>query len=207
MILFPQSDNRGVTLLEAMVAMAIFLMILGGVVALMQFGFFSRDVIWEQLKTQSEGRRVVQSFIDELRSANYSSLGAYPVEKASSAEFIFFTNLDDDAQTERTRYYLSNGDFIKGVVNLNGAPLGYITSTEVTTTIAHDVANGTSTPVFQYYGENYDGSVTTTPLASPVDVTKIRMVRIMLYLEEEPDISPAPFLIEAKAHLRNLKNN
>ncbi len=207
MNLLKKINNRGVSLLEAIIAMSIFLMIIGGVVAIMQFGFFSRDVVWEQLKTQSEGRRVIQGFIDEIRTANESSLGSYPIEAVSTTEFIFFSNIDDDSQMERVRYFSENKEFIKGIINPSGNPLSYVSSTETTSTIAHDIENDVNTPVFEYYGQNYDGSVSTTPLTYPIDVTQIRMVHIKLLMEEDPNISPAPFLIEAKAHLRNLKSN
>lgn len=202
-------DNKGISLLESIVAISMFIMIIGGITALMKFGFFSRDVIWEQLKTQSEGRRVVQSFIDELRSANYSSLGAYPIEKATLNEFIFFSNIDNDNNVERIRYFLDGTNFNKGVVKFSENPPAYNTSTnETIITIARDVINGYEQGIFSYYDADYDGFSTSSPsLSYPINIAQIKVVRVRLLMEAKPNISPEPFLIETVSQIRNLKTN
>lgn len=187
--------------------MSIFLLVVGGLTAILLFSFSSRNIIWEQLVTQNEGRLVVQVFVNELRSANQSSVGAYTIEKAESNQLIFFSNIDSDSYRERIRYFLSATDFKKGVTKPAGNPLTYNTSTEAITTIAHDVANNSSTPIFTYFDQTYTGSVSGTPLASPVTTTLIRMVGVQLILEEDPRFSPVPFTIQAKAEIRNLKSN
>jgi len=201
------NDRRGVSLLEMMVAMGIFLLVLGGLTSILLFSFSSRNIIWEQLITQNEGRLVVQVFVNELRSANQSSVGAYTIEKAESNQLIFFSNIDSDSYRERIRYFLSGSYFKKGVTKPAGNPLTYDTSTEAITTIAHDVANSSSTPIFTYYSQTYISSVSSTPLPSPVTTTLIRVVGVQLILEEDPRFSPVPLTIQAKAEIRNLKDN
>jgi prepilin-type N-terminal cleavage/methylation domain-containing protein len=205
MKLFFHQDNRGITLLELIVVISISLIIIMGAVSLFRFGFFSRDVVWEQLKTQNEGRRVIQDFVNELRSASQSSIGAYSVEKASSTEFIFYSNIDADTYKERVRYYLDGTNFKKGVTKPAGNPLKYTTSTETSVIIAHDVVNTSSTPPFIYYGQGYDGLASSTALASPVNITLVRVVKVQLLMEADPKISPAPFFVDAVAQIRPLK--
>lgn len=197
-------DNQGVSLLEIMVAVGIFAMVMSGLIGIIMFSFRSRDVAWEQLLTQTEGRRVVQSFINELRSANQSSVGAYPIEKAEAYQLIFFSNIDGDSYRERIRYFLSGTDFKKGVTKPSGNPLVYNTSTESIAIIAHDVVNST-TPVFQYFAQDFTGS--QSPMSSPVTTTLVRVVGVRLVMEEDPRLSPTPFEIQAKAEIRNLKTN
>jgi prepilin-type N-terminal cleavage/methylation domain-containing protein len=197
--------SDGFTLLEILVALSIFLLIIGALTAIFIFGFRSRAVIMEQLLTQTEGRRIVQDLVNELRSANQSSIGAYAVEKATNSEIIFYSNIDTDSYRERLRYFLDGTNFKKGVTKPSGNPMIYNTSTESVVIIAHDVVNPTSTPIFRYYDQSYTG--TQNSLTMPVNVTQIRMVAVRLIMEEDPALSPAPFDVQAKAEIRNFKNN
>ncbi len=92
----------------------------------------------------------------------------------------------------------------RGVIKPTGNPLTYVTSSEAITDAAHDIAN-TSTQIFYYYDSNYSGA--EAPLASPIDITKIRVVKITLQLDQNPNLTPTPFYIESKGLLRNLKDN
>ncbi len=198
-------DERGLTLLEVLVALGIFVLMIGAIISVMLVSFRSKDIIFEQLITQSEGRRAVQDFVNELRSASASSLGAYTLEQAGTDQVVFYSNIDKDSWRERVRYFLDGRIFKKGVTDPSGNPLSYNTSTEVVTDIVHDIANGT-TSVFTYYDQNYAGA-SSTPLAQPVSVTAVRVVGIKLIMDEDPNLSPVPFNVEAKVGIRNLKNN
>lgn len=200
-----QLDNRGITLLEILVAMGVFALIMIGAVSIFSYSWKANKIVWEQLSTQNEGRKVVQDFVNELRSATYSSIGAYPLAKASTTEIIFYSNIDTDSLRERVRYFLTTSTLKKGVTKPSGQPLSYNTSTESVVEIVHDVYN-TTTPIFFYYGQNY-GYTSSTPLSQPVAVTDVRVVGITLDLEEDPTNSPVPFHIESKAEIRNLKSN
>lgn len=198
-------DNNGLTLMEILVAIGVFTLMVVGVVAIYLFSIKSNKIIWEQLSTQNEGRKIVQNFVNELRSATYSSIGAYPLEKASTTEVIFYSNIDTDSLRERVRYFLVTSTLNKGITKPSGQPLRYNTSTESISAVVHDVYN-TTTPIFYYYGQNY-GYTSSTPLSQPVNIMEVRVVGIVLDLEEDPTNSPVPFHIESKVEIRNLKSN
>lgn len=199
-------NNKGLTLLEVIVAMGIFALIVGGIVTMFIYSFQSNKIIWEQLSTQSEGRKVVQDFINELRPATYSSIGAYPLVTAGNQEITFYSNIDTDTLRERVRYFLSSKTLKKGVIKPSGSPLTYNPANEVITEVAHDVANGAS-PLFYYYNQDYGNIATSTALTQPVSIMAVRVVGIKLSLEENPTASPEPFNVEAKVEIRNLKSN
>lgn len=190
-------------MVEILVAVGIFVFLSGAVVSLFLSSRKYNAIVWEQLETQNQGRKVVQDFTNELRVASVSSIGSYPVEAASSTEIIFYANLDTDTLVERVRYFFSGRILKKGVIKPAGNPLVYNSGNEVITEVAHDVV--TSTSKFSYYGADYTG--TEPPLASPISITNIRMVGIAITLEEDPNASPVPFSIESKVSLRNLKDN
>lgn len=197
-------NNKGITLLEIIVAVGIFALIAGAIVQVFLVSWRNNAIVWEQLATQNEGRKVIQDFSKELREASDSSIGSYAIESASGTQIVFFSNIDSDAYKERIRYFVSSTILKKGIIKPSGSPLAYSSSTETVTDVAHDMANGTSS-VFFYYDKNFTGS--QTPLSSPIDVASIRVVRIILKLEEDPNLSPTPFYIESKVMIRNLKDN
>jgi type II secretory pathway pseudopilin PulG len=196
--------NKGFTLIEAVVAIGISGLIIIGVGNLLISGFKYRAVILEQLKTQTEGRKIVQDFVNEIRRANYSSLGAYPISLANDQEIIFYANIDTDSWREKVRYFLDDDILKKGITKPSGNPLTYNPATEVITDIVHDVASGDD-PIFFYYGQNYDGS--GDYLVSPVSASAVRMVKFDLLLEADPNMSPKPLQIEGAGEIRNLKSN
>jgi type II secretory pathway pseudopilin PulG len=198
------SDNRGFTLIEAIVSVGIFALIVGSIVAMLLFSWKAKSVVWEQLGTQNEGRKVVQDFVNEVRTAAASNVGAYPVALAQSQQIIFYSDADKDSLRERIRYFLDGRTLKKGITKPTSSPPTYDLSDEVVAEIVHDVANGTSS-VFSYYNDSFTG--TEPPMSYPVSVTDVRMVGISLVMDENPQITPAPFFIESKAMLRSYKSN
>lgn len=192
-------------MIEVLVAIGIFLLLITGIVELMLWGMHGKDVVWEQLSTQNEGRKIVQDFVNEVRRASASSIGSYPLEVASTSTIVFYSNIDSDSWRERVRYFLSNKTLKKGVTKPTGTPLAYVPASEVITTVVNDVANGTSS-IFFYYDQNYS-SASGTPMTVPISIPSVRMVGIKLMLEEKPNVAPVPFNIESKVEIRNLKSN
>lgn len=197
-------DNRGFSLLEVIMAVGIFALVVGAAVEVFLVSWRGNAIIWEQLSTQNEGRKAVQDFSNELREAAASSIGAYSLESATSTQIVFYSNIDSDSFVERIRYFITSTTLKKGVIKPAGNPFAYSSSAESITTIANDVANGT-TSVFSYYDGSFTGS--GNPLSGAIDVTKIRVVKMSLKLEENPNLSPVPFYIETKVMIRNLKDN
>lgn len=200
-----QNDNRGITLIEVLVAMGISVFLIVGIIDLMLWAMHGRDVVWEQLSTQNEGRKIVQDFTNELRRATASSIGAYPLEIAQDQQIAFYSNIDADSWRERIRYFISNKTLKKGIIKPTGNPLVYNSANEVITDVVHDVANGTSS-LFYYFDQSYTGA-SSTAMTSPINIPNVRMVGISLSLEEKPNVAPAPFNIESKVEIRNLKSN
>lgn len=197
-------DSKGFSLIEVLAAMGIFTMIIGTIVYVLQFSFRSKNIVYEQLLTQSQGRKVLSEITNELRSARQSSTGAYSVASASSTELIFYTNMDADSYTERVRYTLNGNKLVKGIIKPTGNPLTYLSANETTSTAAESVGAVSGT-MFLYYNQNYTG--TSTPLTQPVNVTQVRVVGMQFYLERSPTLSPAALFLQGKAEIRNLKTN
>lgn len=197
---------QGFTLIEVLITLGIFTIVSGGAVAILITSIRSNAVIWEQLATQNDGRAVLREVVDDVRRAEVSSIGSYPIVSANTSSLIFYANVDNDLDRERIHYWHADEKLYKGVTKPSGAPLRYNTSTEVVKVLAEDVKNNEEgTDVFTYYDESYTG--TGNPLSYPISVTDIRMVRVSLELEEDPTKTPVPLFVESIGMIRNVKEN
>jgi prepilin-type N-terminal cleavage/methylation domain-containing protein len=198
-----QHKKTGFTLIEILVAMAIFVVVAMGVSWILIRSTRSNAIIWEQLQTQSNGRRVIQNVVDDVRRANQSSIGGYPIEMADPTELVVFANIDADTLYERVHFWIDGTTLKKGVTKPSGTPLAYDVANEQVVDLATDVIN--TEPVFVYYGEDFTGS--EAPLADPVREIDVRVVKVQLELERDPTASPEPLHVESTVHIRALKTN
>lgn len=198
------SKNKGFTLLELLITMAIFTLVLSAIGYFLRDIFFYKDVFTGGLTSYDESRKVLQPIASEIRSASSSSLGSYPLEKTGDTEFVFFTDIDDNGLKEKVRYFLSGNILMRGVTAPSGSPLQYLTNNEITSEIIKGVRNG-STPIFTYYNDNYNG--TTEPLTQPVSLVSVRLLKITLLIDSDPNSPPSPVVVTTEVNIRNLKDN
>lgn len=199
-----KNSQSGFTLIEILVSLSIFLVVIVGISSMMIYAFRNNKIIWEQLSTQNDGRKVAQGLVNELRTATASSIGAYALEKAEAQQLIFYANVDTDSLRERVRYFKDGTNLKRGVIKPSGSPLTYNVANEVITIVAHDVASGDN-PLFYYYNQSYTGS--EAALAQPVSVTDVRVIKFSIDLDDNPTNSPVPLHVETLAEIRNLKSN
>ena len=99
-------NHKGITLLETLVAIAIF-----GIIVIALFSGISHiyrtyHFTWQSAEAIAEARRGIKVMLREVRSANSGEDGSFVIEKASDTEFIFYSDIDRDGETERVRYFL-----------------------------------------------------------------------------------------------------
>lgn len=193
-------SKKGFTLIEIVVVMGIFMLLLVGLGYLMLGTFRTQYITFSQLQGQKEARLAVENFVKEARRADASSIGSYLIEQATASAFTFYSDIDADTYREKTRYFLDNKNFKKGVIKPTGTPLTYNSVNEVVTTVAQNVI---SDQIFSFYDANYDG--TTAALTFPVNVTDIRLAQITLKIEQDPYVSPEPLIVTSQVEIRNLK--
>ncbi len=199
--------KRGFSLLETLIATAIFLLIVGIMWLFIKQSYANQRFTFGQSIAISEAQRGVESLIKETREALPSDTGSYPIVKADDFEFIFYSDYNKNNLVERIRYYLDGSNFIKGVTEPTGDPIEYLTSNEQTTIISRYVRNSQEEPVFKYYDGNYAGQSGQEPLNTPADISQIRLVHINLKVNLDPSQAPRDYYLESDAQIRNLKDN
>jgi prepilin-type N-terminal cleavage/methylation domain-containing protein len=83
--------NKGVTLVEMLITIAVTSIILAGSLSLFKVIFSTGVQKPQALTTVDQARKTVFNFVNELRNANTSNTGAYPINLANDTEIIFFS--------------------------------------------------------------------------------------------------------------------
>lgn len=186
--------------MEILVAMGIFGLIMVSIISfaldISQFQVF----LGESLKSEEDIKQALEIMIPEIRSVAASNNGSYPIVVASSSSFNFFSDINSDGLVEEVRYFLDGNDFKKGVIIPTSNPVIYDSVSEKITTL---VSNVTSANIFYYYDGAYDGSQPS--LTIPIEISKIRLIKVELVVDKSPLTPPLPIKIGVFANVRNLR--
>ncbi len=197
--------NRGFTLPEILVSIFIIGLLSVTATRFMRDVFSLNYTLQGSLNAQIDARHIVKVMVTEIREAGPSALGAYPIATASSTTVVFYTDVDNDGIRDKVRYFISGKTVKRGVVAPSGSPLTYNDANEKLTTVISGFVSSTTAPLFQYYTSNYAG--TTSPLTSPVDIPSVRLVKINVIIDSDPNKSPISVITSSQVSIRNLKDN
>ncbi len=198
-------NKKAFTLVETMLAVAIFTLILGALGAFQRDVFFFSNVIHIGLNNVTEARKVLRPFVSEVRGAQPSNLGGSAIEIAEAKRIIFYTDTNSDGIKERIQYFVDGNTFKKGVTIPTGNPYVYNLANEKITNVVHDVVDEQT--IFSYFDSNYNGTTETPALSFPVSPSAVRLIRIDLTIDSNPDRAPSFLTITTQATVRNLKDN
>ena len=134
-----------------------------------------------------------------------SATGAYPIAAAATNTLSFFTDPNGSGVQDQITYSLIGNKIYRAVIIPSGSPLSYSVANQSTTTLISNVRNSSSTPVFEYFDDTYNG--TGSALSQPVTISAIKLIRMNLTLDVDPNRSPVPVTYSANMSLRNLKTN
>lgn len=194
--------GAGFTLVETLFGVSIFILISLVLTLFARNIFFYNSFITLGLSGVEEGKNALKTIVAEIRTASSGSNGVYPISQATATSFIFYSDINNDGLKERVRYFLNGSLLQKGVVVPTGSPLDYNLASEVITTL---VSNVTNASIFSYYNSSYAG--TTSALSFPVDISVVRLVKITITTDKDPNRPPASRTFSTQVSLRNLKDN
>jgi len=193
------------TLVEVLVALSIFVIVMMAVGAFEAGIFTNQNTISGSFRTAQNSQIILKTMLTELRETSPGDNGSFPIASAGSTTISFFSDRDNDGSAEKITYTLMGSTLYRAVIKATGSPAVYNVASQATTTLLSSVTNGTAIPVFQYFDTNYNG--TSSPLTQPVTPTAIRLVKINIRLDLDPNRSPIPIIYSVQVNLRNLKSN
>ncbi|MEI6650684.1 MAG: prepilin-type N-terminal cleavage/methylation domain-containing protein [Candidatus Moraniibacteriota bacterium] len=209
---YPLSTNgfrrkliAGMTLVELIVSIFIMTVGMAGFSMLFLRSWNMNRFILETGVASAAASRGVDKLVSDLRKIRQGDDGSYPMVLGNGLELTAFLDIDNDGTTERIHYFLQNGSLKRGVAkpDTTHQPVSY-PSGETVTTIANFVVNTVDKPIFYYYNDNYPGDTVNNPLHTPVAVQDVRLVKVRLIVNINPNRAPEETTIESFAEFRNL---
>lgn len=193
--------NRGFTLIEILVAMAItsFCVVFVTYFTINVAGF--GNDLSSRLESEFELQLTLRAMISEIRSMGPGGNGAYPIAIATASTFAFYSDIEGDGTFEQIRYFLDGTTLKKGVTQPTATePVLYPSADEVVSESVHYLVPGI---LFTYYSEGLPGDV--PPLTSPLDVVDIRMIQISGTVDRDSTQPPLPTTLSTMVTVRNLR--
>ena len=197
--------NSGFTLVEVFISMAIFVAVMVAVGTFLVNVYSNNRTVSGSFQTAQDAQVILKTILTELRQASTAANGAYPIAVAGTSSITFFSNIDSDAQIEEVSYSFIGNTLYRAVIQPTGSPLTYNLASQSTSSLLTDVRNSSSTPVFQYYDQNYTG--TSSPLSLPINIPAVRLIKINLSLDVLINQAPSVRTYTTEVSLRNLKTN
>jgi prepilin-type N-terminal cleavage/methylation domain-containing protein len=202
-------NKKGMTLMEAMIAIAIFAIGVEGFTLLFSRSLQQNAYIMEMGQTSMAVSRGVNELVRYIREAQQSENGSYPVVSADDNDLIFYSDYDRDGRAERLHFYKSGTDVIMGTrePNLTVFPPTYAAGDGETKVVASNIINDAGTAIFSYYDSDYPEDSVNNPITTPANVPDIRLVRVRLHMNIDPNNAPDNVLIQSFAEMRNLNDH
>lgn len=190
--------TRGMTLPELLVTIAILSVVSIALMSMIQSFYRQNSFLIEQTSALASARRGINDTMKVIREASAGDDGSYAIASAATSSLTVYADIDQDAFVERVTYSLVNGVLYRGLANATGTPPVY-PSLSATTTLATDVRNSSSTPLFTYYDTTGTQLATTSPT-----ISAISSIKVQLLVDLNPNRLPNVFTLTQSATMRNV---
>jgi type II secretory pathway pseudopilin PulG len=162
--------------------------------------FYQKNAyIFESASSVDIARRGLTLALTNVREASYGADGSYPIQSIGTSTMTFYADTNGNGVVEKVRFYVLNNTLYRGDTIPAGNPPSYTGQTQATSTVATNLRNGTSTPIFRYY------DVTGTEIVSTSSPQNVSSVSVRVDVDLNPLRAPAISTMSGTATLRNLR--
>jgi len=198
--------NMGFTIIEVSIT-GVLLVVLGASILGLQkiitdaqlFGFRNAESV-------DDATFAINQISKELRTLRNADNGSYPFVYGDDNQITFYVDYDSDTRSERIRYFLSGTTLYKGITEPTGFPVLYLSENENVRIITENVVNG-SDPIFLYFNGDWPEDTTNNPLSTPASLSDVKLIKISLTINTDPDYERENYELSTSVQLRTLKNN
>ena len=192
--------HKGFTLMETVMVIA-FLAGVGIALSYSIYTFYRQNsYVFESVSALDKARFSVNAALKSLREASFGEDGAYPIAAAGTSTITFHAEVDGDYPVEKVKIWKVGTTLYRVVQNSGSNPPTYTGQAYSTSTLATNIYNSTSTPIFRYY--RGDG----TEVLAPFDLNAIASVSVRADVDINPQRAPEIFSLFGTVTIRNLKN-
>jgi len=200
-------SQKAFTLVETLVAISLFTLGIAAATLLFARSWQSNAYSLEMGKTSFVISRSVGNLVQYLRRVRQADDGAFPIVSADKNDLVVFSDYDKNGTTDRLHIYLSNGKVFMGITPPAATlPCTYPSGDAQTIQLADHIVNTAGDSMFSYYNKNYPGDTTNNPVPVPADVSQIRLIKIFLRININPNRAPDNIQQESFVELRNLND-
>lgn len=197
-------SKKAFTLVETLVALAIFTLGMAATVLVFSKTIKSKAYALEMGKSSFVVSRSVGDLTQYLRRSRQSDAGSYPIVSADDNDLVVYSDYDKNGKTERLHIYLTGGKVYLGLRNPSATfPFSYAAGDETTLELAKQIVNTASDPMFSYYDSEYPESAA---IATPANVSELRLIKIFLKINIDPNRAPDNIQQETFVEIRNLND-
>lgn len=197
----------GLTLIETMIAIAIFVIGMEGFTALYSNAWRNNSYTLEMGQSSMAVSMGLNKMVNYIRGARQSDSGEYALKSASSNDLVLYSDYDKDNITERLHFYKDGQNILMGIRKPSGTlPKTYLSGDEGTITIAKNIVNTASEPIFYYFDKEFAGDSSDPPLSAPVNVSDVRIIKIHLKININPNRAPDNVEMQSFVEMRNLND-
>ncbi len=202
-----QKKYSGMGLIEMIVSIAIFTVSIAGFSLLFIRAWKTNSYTFEMGRASTAVSQGVNTTVSYLRKVRQGDDGTYPIVSAQSNDLVVFSDYNRDGITERVHFYLQSGQLKMGAtVPTTGIPKTYPAGDQQTKILASYIVNTAAEPIFYYYDANYPADKVHNPLAIPLDVSTVRLVKILLKINIVPNKGPENMEMQSFVEIRNLND-
>lgn len=202
---------RGVTFIETIVVIGIMSVVMLGSSLFFVRMWRMHQFTYEVAIASFVSSRGIKNAEQDIRAARPAENGAFPIVSADDHDIVFYMDHDEDGVAERMHYFIEDQKLKVGIrePNMSVIPPTYASGDESVTDAASYIVNETTGyATFTYYDEDgaifaYD-DIQGKAMATPADPSKIKMVKILLFVNPDPIKKPNNVRIETFVVIRNL---
>lgn len=199
--LSPSHTERGYTLLEMLVVLAIIVITVPVVYAAIQALYHVHESTLARAMAVTETTRGVQEMVRDVRSAVYAENGSLPIVALATSSLTIYADTDLDGVVERVRYFLDGTTVRKGIIKPTGTSSYPVAQESVASLIPNIINTSASTSLFRYY------TATGTEIVTPSASLAVRRVDVVCVARSTKGTAADAVTIASSASIRNLKDS
>ena len=196
------TKERGFTLVEMMVVVAIYTLVMFAVMQSISVFYRYNAYSLAQAQQVNQARRGMDILVRDIREMTFADDGTFPLAVMEPHRIGFYSDIDRDNSVEYVELELATTTLEKRIYNAVGNPPVYDAIADETHILSIYVQNLLqNAPTFLYF--NSAGAVAT----ATTTVTDVVYVEAQIIVNIDPVRDPGEFMLRSSAALRNLKEN